>query len=105
MGRRGGHGQRARRFYRASGWARNRKDPDTTPRIGVWPSALPRIVISRYADRAPAPDGARGYVSQGRREARLHCDCLEQRGCAVGTLLGGNHRMNEEPQIATPLNL
>src|SRR5579863_7515526 len=102
MGRRGGHGQRARRFYRASGWARNRKDPDTTARIGVWPPALSGIVVSRYADRTPSPDGARGYLSQGRREARLHCDCLEQRRRTVGTLLGGNHSVNEEPQIATP---
>ena len=53
-------------------------------------------------DRTPSPDGARGYVSQGRRQARLHRDCLEQCGRAFGTLLGGNHSMNEEPQIATP---
>jgi hypothetical protein len=105
MGHLGGHGQRARRFYRASGSARNRIDPDTTAGIGVWPPALPGLIVSRYAHRTPSPDGARGYVSQGRREARLHLDCLEQRGRAVGTLLCGNHSMNEEAQIAKATNL
>ncbi len=32
-------------------------------------------------------------------QARLHCDCLEQRGRAVGTLLGGNHSMNARAGI------
>ena len=100
MGHRSGYGQRTRRLYRASGWARNRKAPDTTTRIGVWPAALPGIVLSRYAHRTSSPDGARGYVSQGRRQARLHCDRLEQCGRTFGTLLGGNHSMNEEPQKA-----
>ena len=96
----GEYGERAWRLCRESGWTRNRKASNASAGSGVWTPALPGTVISRHPRRSASANGVCRYLGQGRRQARLHCYCLERCGCAFSTLCPCNYSLNEESRRA-----